>query len=123
MPQNIIKILDKNFSDLKAGEKMYISSPEIITKYIEKIPFGVQKSLKEVRLELAKKVKADNTCPVTTGIFLRKSIQMYFEKYKKYDKVFPFWRIISEKHPIVKKLNLNVNKITNLRKKEKLINL
>ena len=38
MPQNIIKILDKNFSDLKAGEKMYISSPEIITKYIEKIP-------------------------------------------------------------------------------------
>ena len=68
MPQNIIKILDKNFSDLKAGEKMYISSPEIITKYIEKIPFGVQKSLKEVRLELAKKVNADNTCPVTTGI-------------------------------------------------------
>ena len=123
MPQNIIKILDKNFSDLKSGEKMYISSPEIITKYIEKIPFGVQKSLKEVRLELAKKVKADNTCPVTTGIFLRKSIQMYFEKYKKYDEVFPFWRIINEKHPIVKKLNLNANKIINLRKKEKLINL
>jgi hypothetical protein len=46
MPQNIIKILDKNFSDLKAGQKMLISSPENIASYISGIPKGTAKTLK-----------------------------------------------------------------------------
>ena len=38
MSRNIVKILEKNFSDLKAGQKMLISSPEKIAEYIKNIP-------------------------------------------------------------------------------------
>ena len=49
MSRNIIKILEKNFSDLKAGQKMLISSPEKIAEYIKKIPEGASKTSKEMR--------------------------------------------------------------------------
>ena len=74
MSRNIIKILEKNFSDLKAGQKMLISSPEKIAEYIKNIPEGIHKTSKEMRLDLAKVMGADNSCPVSTGIFLRLSL-------------------------------------------------
>ena len=52
MPRNIIKVLKKNFSDMKAGEKMLISS--FISNYISKIPVGTTITLKEMRHALAK---------------------------------------------------------------------
>ena len=106
MSRNIVKILDKGFSDISAGEKMLISSPEKISEFIFKIPKGSYLSIKELRRELALKAGADNTCPVTTGIFLRMAIEQ-----NKDDVNFPYWRVVDEKHPIVKKLNLDKNQI------------
>ena len=37
MTRNIIKILDKDFSDVKAGQRMLIYSPESICTYITNI--------------------------------------------------------------------------------------
>ena len=70
MSRNIVKILDKGFSDISAGEKMLISSPEKISDFIFNIPKGSYLSIKELRRGLALKAGADNTCPVTTGKFL-----------------------------------------------------
>ena len=95
MSKNIIKTLDKNFSDLKAGQKMLISSPEKIANYIKKIPKGKTKTLKEMRLDLAIAEGADNTCPLTTGIFLRNVIEDNGNQ-------IPYWRIIDSRHPLVK---------------------
>ena len=106
MSRNIVKILDKDFSDISAGEKMLISSPEKISEFIFKIPKGSYLSIKELRLGLALKAGADNTCPVTTGIFLRMAIEQH-----KDDENFPYWRVVDEKHPVVKKLNLDGNRI------------
>ena len=50
MSRNIVKILEKNFSDIKAGQKMLVSSPEKIAEYIKKIPEGTSKTSKEMRL-------------------------------------------------------------------------
>ena len=80
MPRNIVKILEKNFGDMKAGEKMLISSPEVISSYISRIPVGTTITPKEMRHALAKEKGADNTCPVTTGIFLRIAIEEVLEK-------------------------------------------
>ena len=41
MNRNIVKILDKGFSDISAGEKMLISSPEKISEFIYAIPKGL----------------------------------------------------------------------------------
>ena len=106
MNRNIVKILDKGFSDISAGEKMLISSPEKISEFIFKIPKGSYLSIKELRRELALKAGADNTCPVTTGIFLRMAIEQ-----NKDDVNFPYWRVIDEKHSVVKKLKLDENQI------------
>jgi len=106
LSRNIVKILDNGFSDISAGEKMLISSPEKISEFIFKIPKGSYLSIKELRRELALKAGADNTCPVTTGIFLRMAIEQ-----NKDDVKFPYWRVIDEKHAVVKKLKLDENQI------------
>ena len=103
MSRNIVKILEKNFSDLKAGQKMLISSPEKIAEYIKKIPEGRQKTAKEIG--------ADNSCPVSTGIFIRKAIE-------EHGKEIPYWRLIDENHPVVKKLNLDPQELKYLRNLE-----
>ena len=76
----VVKIIEKNFADLKAGEKMLISSPRSIANYIAKIPYGTEKSVKLMRLELAENANADNTCPLTCGIFLRIAIESSIEQ-------------------------------------------
>ena len=106
MSRNIVKIVDKGFSNISAGDKMLISSPEKISEFIFKIPKGSYLRIKELRRELALKAGADNTCPVTTGIFLRMTIEHY-----KNDNNFPYWRVIDEKHPVVKKSKLDENQI------------
>ena len=106
MSRNIVKILEKNFSDLKAGQKMLISSPEKIAEYIKKIPEGRQKTVKEMRLDLAKEIGADNSCPVSTGIFIRKAIEEHGKE------------MIDENHPVVKKLNLDPQELKYLRNLE-----
>ena len=110
MSRNIVKVLDKGFSEIAAGEKMLISSPEKISEFIFAIPKGSFFSIKELRRKLAQKVGADNTCPVTTGIFLRMAIEQNIGNVN-----FPYWRLIDENHPVVKKLNLDGNQIKNRR--------
>ena len=68
-----MKTIEKYFSDLKAGEKMLISSPRSIANYVAKIPYGTEKSVKLMRLELAENANADNTCPLTCGIYFKNS--------------------------------------------------
>ena len=118
MSRNIIKVLEKGFSDISAGDKMLISSPEKIADFIYAIPKGSFFTIKELRRGLALKAGADKTCPVTTGIFLRMAIEQ-----NKDDVNFPYWRVIDEKHPVVKKLNLDRNLIHKRRVDEGILQL
>ena len=45
----VVKILDKGFSDMKKGQKMLISSPKSIAAYIQKIPRGEQRTIKQIK--------------------------------------------------------------------------
>jgi hypothetical protein len=114
----VVKKIEKNFSDLKAGEKMLISSPKSIAGYIAKIPFGTEKSVKLMRLELAKNSNADNTCPLTTGIFLRIAIEASIEQANGRKPNLPFWRVISGKSSLTKKLPISVKYLKELRTSE-----
>ena len=103
-----IKKLDFNFTDMKKGELMYISTPKDIIKFIKKIPSKKKYNFKDIRLKLAKKNKADNTCPVTFGIFLRLAIEysLLEMKYLKFEYPnFPFWRVeFDKKSNVYKKI-------------------
>lgn len=66
-----VEILDKDWSDMKAGSRMLISSPGEVDAYVRAIPPGSTVTIKQFRDDLAKGHDADGACPLTTGIFLR----------------------------------------------------
>ena len=104
---------------MKKGELMLISTPKDIIKFIKKIPSKKKYNFKDIRLKLAKKNKADNTCPVTFGIFLRLAIEysLLEMKYLKFEYPnFPFWRVEYDKKSNVYK---KIKNFKNLLKKIK----
>lgn len=117
----VVKILDKGFSDMKKGQKMLISSPKSIAAYIQKIPWGAQRTIKQLRAGLAKDANADNTCPLTAGIFLRIAVEASLEKQlagSENKLCLPFWRLLSEDSPLVEKLAIPHQLIRDMRESE-----
>lgn len=120
-----VKRIDKDFADIKAGEKMLIATPKIVDAYIRHIPKGTETSLLQMRKDLAAEFHADKTCPVTSGIFLRIVAEAAYEEYEKgkaISKITPFWRMINEKSPAAKKLSFGTALLLSQRKKEGLGN-
>ena len=116
-----VKTIDKRFADLSEGTKMFIASPKLIDDYINEIPEGVSVNLKTMRLDLALEHQADNSCPVTTGIFLRIVSEVATEKFNKTNKtdnITPFWRVVDSRMPIAKKLSCGLDFIKTQREKE-----
>ncbi len=118
-----VEVLDKDFSDMKKGESIFIASPKILDDYIRQIPKGKSISIKTMRKDLAIANKADNTCPLTTGIFLRILAEKNYEDMangKSLSKIAPFWRVIDPKSPILKKFSFDKDFVFEQHKKEKL---
>jgi hypothetical protein len=116
-----IKKSPKDFADIKAGEKMLIATPEIVDEYIRNIPKGKETSLMQMRKDLAASYHAHKTCPVTSGIFLRIVAEAAYEEYtggKPISKITPFWRIINNQSPALKKLTFGPDFVLQQRKKE-----
>lgn len=117
----IVKKLDTDFADMKAGEKMLIATPGLIDAYIRDIPKGKQSGIAQLRKDLAATWHADTTCPVTTGIFLRIVAEAAYEEWqvgKKLEKITPFWRMIPTDAPTAKKLSFGTAFLEKMRKKE-----
>lgn len=117
------KRLEKTVAGMPAGALMYISTPLEIDEYIKTIPRGQGVSIQQMRDNLAKMNKADCTCPLTTGIFLRIVAEAAFEKVNRGDtsNLTPFWRVIDHKANLVKKLSFDVAFIQQMRDQENII--
>jgi len=116
-----VKKLDKDFADMKAGSKMLIATPAIIDEYVRQVPEGNQVDVPTIRRDLAETFQADATCPVTTGIFLRIAAEKAYEEHqqgKSLKKIMPFWRAVSPKSPLAKKLACGEDFIQSQRKRE-----
>ena len=109
-----MKTIEKNFADLKDGEKMLISSPRSIANFVAKIPCGTEKSMKLMRRELAVNANADNTCPLTCGIFLRVAIEVSIEQSNRAKPDLPFWRVIDRNSSFIKRLPISEKYLTEL---------
>lgn len=100
-----VKKNDYDFADIPAGSKMLIVTPLIMNEYIRQIPKGRFTDIKQIRKDLAAQYKAQYTCPVTTGIFIRIVAEAAYEEYEKgkpLSKITPFWRALSAKSPSAK---------------------
>jgi hypothetical protein len=119
--KHVVKKLDKDFADMSAGCKMLIATPAIIDAYVRQIPRGKSSTLKTLRQDLATEYRADYTCPVTSGIFLRIVAEAAHEQWKKgapLKSIAPFWRIVEETSPLNNKFSFGATFVKTQRKRE-----
>jgi alkylated DNA nucleotide flippase Atl1 len=77
---------------------MYISTPKEIDSIIKTVPKGKLITTEQIADKLAKKYKADYTCPLTTGIFVSIVANAAFEEMlNRKEKITPYWRVVKAK--------------------------
>ena len=102
--------LEYDFAGMKAGQLMFVGTPQIIDEYIRKIPYGATKTISAMRKEMARRRGCDATCPVSTAIFVRMSAEAALEQIEEgaaVTDVAPFWRLIDSKEKVTKKLDVD----------------
>jgi hypothetical protein len=119
----IVKRIDFAFADIPANSNMFIATPLLIDQYIRQIPKGKKVTAQTMRKDLAIDNRADFTCPVTTGIFLRIVAEAGFEKYQQTQSlkgVTPFWRVVEPNSALAKKLSFGQDFLMEQRAKERI---
>ena len=97
-----------DIAGMKKGEIMLIPTPRIIDALIAKIPRGQSMDVKTLRTKLARKYKAEVTCPITTGFHLRVVAEAAWEAHRRgaaVDEITPFWRVLDSRAPTTAKLS------------------
>lgn len=108
--QQKIVVLDKDFAGVKKGQTLFVATPKIVDTYIKKIPYGEKRTIERMRRELARRRKCDATCPVSSAIFIRIAAQAAIDEMengKSVTEVTPFWRLLTSKDKITKRLNID----------------
>jgi len=119
-----VKKNNYDFADIPAGSNMLIATPLIVDEYIRQIPRGHFTDIKQIRKDLSAAYKAEYTCPVTTGIFIRIAAEAAYEEYEKgkpLRKITPFWRALSAKSPSAKKLSFGIKFLKDQQQKEGIV--
>jgi hypothetical protein len=121
----VVKSIDKDFAGMKAGQRMLIATPRIIDEYVRQIPPGHLVDPQTMRQDLALEHRAEVTCPVTTGIFLRIVAEAAFEEYqqgKALTEITPFWRAIGPQSKAAGKLSFGKALLLELQAQEGILN-
>jgi hypothetical protein len=103
----VVKLLEFDFAGLKRGTTMLISSPHEVDTYIQAIPPGENRSIEQLRADLAAQHQADATCPVSTAIFLRVVSEAACERLlagAALENITPFWRVVVPGSRLAQKL-------------------
>lgn len=118
-----VKTLDKTFAGMEAGQLMLLPSAKIIDAFIQKIPKGKSMGIVEMRKKLAKKYKAEVTCPIATGFVMKIVAEAAFEKLNSGEalkNITPIWRVLDKDSKTINKLSFDTDFIFTQRKREKL---
>jgi len=77
------------------GRKVLIATPILVDGLIHKVKKGKLVTVNQIRERLAKDFKADSTCQITTGIFIRIVSEVAEEDLRMGKKqVTPYWRVL-----------------------------
>ncbi len=120
-PEPHTTVLDRSWAGLPPGATMLISSPREIEALVSRIPVGRTRSVPELREALARRHRADTTCPLTTGIFLRIVSEHAWDALEAgaaIDAIAPFWRVVEPGSPLAGKLRAGSGWIARQREAE-----
>jgi hypothetical protein len=77
------------------GRRVLVPTPLLVDALIRKVGKRKLITIKQIREQLAKDFKADSTCPLTTGIFIRIIAEAAEEDLQMGKKrITPCWRVI-----------------------------
>ena len=77
------------------GTRVLVPTPLLVDELIRKVPKRKLVNVKQIRERLAKDFKADSTCPLTTGIFIRIAAEVAEEDLREGKKqITPYWRVL-----------------------------
>lgn len=96
-PVELPKIVDvpESWQKRMGGKRVLVPTPLDTDAIIRKVPKGKLISVNQIRAILANKFKADSTCPMTLGIFLRIISEFAEEQIREGKKrVTPYWRVV-----------------------------
>jgi hypothetical protein len=103
-------LLEADFAGIKAGNMLFVGTPEILEDYVRAVPRGEVRTIERMRREIARRHRCDAMCPVSTAIFLRMVAEAAWEQIeagKDLDDVVPFWRVIEPGSTLAKKLRVD----------------
>jgi hypothetical protein len=106
----VVKPAPLTFAGMRSGQIMLIPSPKMVDDFIRKIPKGKAVDMATMRTLLAKANRAEVSCPVTTGIFLRIVVEAANEAHtagKPVSDITPVWRVVDPKAAVLKKVSFD----------------
>lgn len=98
-----------DIAGMKAGQMMLVPSPQIVDAFIRGIPEGRGMDLRELRIRLAKRYRAEVTCPITMDFQLRIVAEAAWEAHRvgaKLANLTPVWRVMDDTSPTFGKLSV-----------------
>ncbi|MCA8900054.1 MAG: hypothetical protein KDA53_02270 [Hyphomonas sp.] len=116
-----VKSAPKDFADIKAGQRMLLTTAKDVADYVSHVPEGQEVDITSLRAGLAKEARADIACPVVTGICLRIVAEYAGEKLDAGiapSNVPPVWRAMPASAPIWKKIENGKKQFLRLRRSE-----
>src|SRR5262245_40169429 len=123
-PAPVVRPMPTARIGLKKGDLVLLPSARLVDDFIRAIPKGKSVSLIEMRTNLAKRHRADGTCPVYLGYRLRTVAEAAFEALERgaaLKNITPIWRVLDEKALTLKKLSADrVALVLKQRHKERL---
>lgn len=79
------------------GRRVLVPTPFLVDGLMRKVRKGNLVTVKQIRDKLAKDFKADSSCPLTIGIFLRICSEAAEEDLRAGKKqITPYWRVIKD---------------------------
>jgi len=103
-------IMDKSWGGMQPGDTMLVATPLMVDSYIREIPHGQTKTIPQMRADLAAQQNCAGTCPMSTSIFVRMVADAALEDIadgKTISNVSPFWRMVTSRDKMAKKLNID----------------
>ncbi len=112
-----------NIAGMKVGEIMLVPTARLVDAFIRAIPSGQSMDVKTLRQKLARKYKAEVTCPITTGYHLRAVAEAAWEAHQggaRLSEITPFWRVLDEATPTTSRLACGTDFVIGQRRSEKI---
>lgn len=97
-----------DIAGMKKGQIMLVPTARLVDAFIRTIAKGKSMDVPTLRARLARRHKAQVTCPITTGFHLRTIAEAAWEEHQRgmpLSRITPFWRVLDANTPTTAKLS------------------